>query len=254
MRCRTAALGGHKERCTACGDERPAYNSCRDRHCPKCQALTQARWVERQAERVLPLTSYHVVFTLPAKLRGVARRLPRQVYDLLFAAASATLLELGRDEQWLGAELGMTAVLHTWSRDLSLHPHVHCIVTAGGLDAAGKWRHSPTNFLFPVRVMGALFRGKFLAGLRKTAREEGVVLDDQVIDKLWRTNWNVYSKAPLAGPDAVFRAGPARSAASTAAPSPTCGTRPRRLVPEPATARPGSEAGLGDRRSGFASG
>lgn len=133
LRCRTAALGGHLEQCTACGEERPAYNSCRNRHCPKCQALPQARWVERQIERILPVRCFHVVFTLPAELRPLARRHGRDLYELLLHSASNTLLTLGRDPRWLGAEIGVTAVLHTWSRDLSLHPHAHCIVTAGGL-------------------------------------------------------------------------------------------------------------------------
>ena len=132
VRCRTAALGGHLEHCGACGDERPAYNSCRNRHCPKCQALPQARWVARQVERVLPVTCFHVVFTLPAELRPIARAHPHEVYKLLFDAAASTLTTLGRDDKWLGAEPGITAVLHTWARDLSLHPHLHCIVTSGG--------------------------------------------------------------------------------------------------------------------------
>src|SRR5690606_14520910 len=129
----------HLEKCTACGDERPAYNSCRNRHCPKCQSLAQARWVEKQAARVLPVTCFHVVFTLPAELRPLAKAHPEAIYTLLFAAASSTLLTLGRDPKWLGAELGVTTVLHTWTRDLSLHPHVHCIVTAGGLAPTGRW-------------------------------------------------------------------------------------------------------------------
>jgi len=127
MRCRTAALGGHLDRCTACGDEQPSYNSCRNRHCPKCQALAQARWVEGQMERVLPVPCFHVVFTLPAQLRPIARQHPREVYNLLLRSAADTLLALGRTPRHLGAEIGITAVLHTWTRELAYHPHVHCI-------------------------------------------------------------------------------------------------------------------------------
>src|ERR1700689_4542410 len=131
-RCRTAALGGHLDVCTACGHGEPSYNSCRNRHCPKCQALAQARWIEARSARILPTHYFHVVFTLPAELRPVARAHPREVFDSLFAAASETLLELGSDPRWLGAQLGVTAVLHTWTRELGFHPHLHCIVTGGG--------------------------------------------------------------------------------------------------------------------------
>jgi hypothetical protein len=210
MRCRTAALGGHLQRCTACGDERPAYNSCRNRHCPKCQALPQARWVQKQAARVLPVTCFHVVFTLPAELRPVVKARPRELNKLLFEAASSTLLTLGRDPKRLGAELGITAVLHTWTRDLSLHPHVHCIVTAGGLAANGTWRDTERGYLFPVAVMAKLFRGKFLHGLCQLRREQGVASHlgtdafDALVRKLYDTAWNVYSKAPFAGPTQIF--------------------------------------------------
>jgi hypothetical protein len=212
MRCRTAALGGHLDRCTACGDERPAYNSCRNRHCPKCQALAQARWVEGQMERVLPVPCFHVVFTLPAQLRPIARQHPREVYDLLFRSAADTLLALGRTPRHLGAELGITAVLHTWNRQLELHPHVHCTVTAGGLSPDGaRWIASRPNFLVRVEVMGKLMRGKFLDGLvrlrRSGAVTGGLCSDDfsKLIQALYDLDWNVYSKAPFAGPNYIFR-------------------------------------------------
>jgi hypothetical protein len=131
--CRTAELGGHLDVCTRCGYERPSYNSCRNRHCPKCQGLSQARWLERRKARILPVHYFHVVFTLPAELRPLARRNPALVYDLLFNSAGATLLELGRDPARIGAQLGVTAVLHTWTRELAFHPHVQCVVTGGGL-------------------------------------------------------------------------------------------------------------------------
>jgi predicted Zn-ribbon and HTH transcriptional regulator len=139
-RCRTAVLGGHLDVCTECGYEKPSYNSCRNRHCPKCQALAQARWIETRVERILPVHYFHVVFTLPSELRAVAKRFREKVFDLLFASASQTLLELGNDPERLGAELGVTMVLHTWTRDLRFHPHVHAIVTGGGLSEEGsRW-------------------------------------------------------------------------------------------------------------------
>jgi hypothetical protein len=158
-RCRTAALGGHLDVCLACGHEKPAYNSCRNRHCPKCQSLAQARWIDKRIERLLPAHYFHVVFTLPAELRAVARRSREAVFDMLFASASQTLLALGREPKRLGAELGITMVLHTWTRELHFHPHVHAIVTGGGLsDDAARWVRARKDFLFPVRVMRALSR------------------------------------------------------------------------------------------------
>jgi hypothetical protein len=159
VRCRTAALGGHLEQCDDCGYSRPAYNSCRNRHCPKCQALAQHRWLQQRRERILPVHHFHVVFTLPAELRAVVMRNRRRLYALLFQAASQTLLELAADSERLGAQLGITAVLHTWSRDLSFHPHLHCVVTGGGLSPDGsRWVATRPGFLLPVRVLGALFR------------------------------------------------------------------------------------------------
>ncbi len=160
-KCRTPLLGGHLDVCTACGDARPSYNSCRNRHCPKCQALAQARWIARRLERVLPVHYFHVVFTLPAELRAVAERSREAVFDLLFASAAATLLTLARDPKRLGADLGVTMVLHTWTRALLFHPHVHANVTGGGLAADGtRWIHARPHLLFPVRVMGALFAAR----------------------------------------------------------------------------------------------
>lgn len=151
--CRTAALGGHLDVCTVCGHKHPAYNSCRNRHCPKCQALTQQKWVDERLARILPVPHFHVVFTLPAELRSLAAYRKRVVYDLLFEAASATLLDVGRGEK-LGGLLGITAVLHTWTRELALHPHLHCIVTAGGLAPAGdRFVRSSEEHLLPVAVL-----------------------------------------------------------------------------------------------------
>jgi hypothetical protein len=212
-RCRTAVLGGHLDVCIACGHERPAYNSCRNRHCPKCQSLAQARWVAKRMARVLPTHYFHVVFTLPAPLRSLARRNQRPIFDILFAAASETLLELGRDHKWLGAELGVTAVLHTWTRELVFHPHLHCIVTGGGLTGDGAaWQRCKRDFLLPVRVMGALFRGKMLSRIRRDRGRldlgpEPLEPDgfDAMLDRLHRTNWVVYAKRPFGGAEHVLR-------------------------------------------------
>jgi hypothetical protein len=168
--------------------------------------LAQARWIETRVERVLPVHYFHVVFTLPAELRAVAKRYRETVFDLLFASASQTLLELGDDPNRLGAELGVTMVLHTWTRDLRFHPHVHAIVTGGGLSEDGsRWVPSDEAFLFPVQVMGALFRGKMIAALKR-AHERGE-LDLSAIDipALYDTRWVVYAKRPFGGPEQVIR-------------------------------------------------
>jgi hypothetical protein len=204
--CRTAALGGHLDVCMACGDERPAYNSCRNRHCPKCQSLAQARWIDKRIERLLPVHYFHVVFTLPAELRAVARRSREAVFDMLFASASQTLLTLGRDPKRLGAELGVTMVLHTWTRELHFHPHVHAIVTGGGLsDDDARWVRARKDFLFPVRVMGALFRGKMLAALERAHARRHIDLGRVDLRALRSKSWIVYAKRPFGGPAHVIR-------------------------------------------------
>jgi hypothetical protein len=202
-RCRTAALGGHVEVCRSCGHEQPAYNSCRNRHCPKCQCLAQERWIAARAERLLPVRHFHVVFTVPSEVRGLCWRVPRALFEALFHSASETLLELGQSR--LGGMLGVTMVLHTWTRDLRFHPHVHAIVTAGGLDNSGSWR--PTkDYLFPVAVMGALLRGKMLDRLRRLQRNgllglQGEREDPEVFDRLMtrlaKARWVVYAKRPF---------------------------------------------------------
>jgi hypothetical protein len=212
--CRTAALGGHLELCTACGFERPAYNSCRNRHCPKCQALNQARWVEARIERILPVHYFHLVFTIPSELHSLARNNRAAIFALLFKSAADALSTLAADPKWLGqqAQLGITAVLHTWTRDLRFHPHVHCIVTGGGLARdQSKWVPAPHDFFFPVHVIGALFRGKFMAGLEKLLSKGK--LHDDVPDRaarrrrqrLYETSWVVYAKPTFGGPQQVFR-------------------------------------------------
>jgi hypothetical protein len=214
-RCRTAKLGGHLDVCSACGHERPAYNSCRNRHCPKCQALPQARWIEKRSERIIPTKYFHVVFTLPQELRALARVNPIKMYDLLLESAARTLLDFGQSR--LDAQLGVTCVLHTWTRDLRLHPHAHCIVTAGGLDDQGHWRPARSRFLFPVKAMSKVFRGKVLDGLEELYRGDVLACKggcaeladratfDKLRDHLYRKEWVVYAKQPFGGPQQVFQ-------------------------------------------------
>ena len=212
--CRTAMLGGHLDVCKKCGHEEHAYNSCRNRHCPKCQSLAQARWIEQRRERIIPTKYFHVVFTLPQELRALARKNPKKMYDLLLEAAARTLLDFGRSR--LHAELGVTVVLHTWTRDLRFHPHAHCIVTAGGLDDGGHWIPARSRFLFPVKAMSKVFRGKLLEGITTLYRAKAFTLEGncaaladhvtfaQLLDRLYRKEWVVYAKQPFGGPEQVF--------------------------------------------------
>lgn len=211
--CRTAELGGHVDVCRSCGFERPAYNSCRNRHCPKCQALRQEKWISARTERLLSVRHFHVVFTLPSELRALARHAPREVFGALLSSASETLLELG--ETRLGARLGVTMVLHTWTRELRFHPHVHALVTAGGLALDGaRWSPSNRKYLFPVKVMAALLRGKMLAALRALhARGAFTRFSDfeepegfaRLMQRLASAKrWIVYAKRPFARVDHVL--------------------------------------------------
>jgi hypothetical protein len=203
--CRTAALGGHVDHCPSCEYEHPSYNSCRNRHCPKCQALAQEHWIEQRRERLLDVGHFHVVFTLPAQLRPLAQWAPYEVFHALFRATSDTLLELG--ESRLGARLGATLVLHTWTRKLSFHPHVHAIVTAGGLALDGqRFCRVRGKYLFPVKVMGKLFRGKVLhilseayaAGLFAHVRAfQDPAAFGRLLAQVAKLSWNVYAKEPL---------------------------------------------------------
>jgi hypothetical protein len=218
VRCRTAALGGHVEACDGCGHQRIAYNSCRNRHCPKCQAAARAAWLDRQAEDLLPVEYFHVVFTLPNAVGPVALQNPRLVYGALFRAAAGSLTELAADPRRLGAELGFLAVLHTWGQTLALHPHVHCVVPGGGLAPDGqRWVSCRPGFFLPVRPLGRLFRGKFVAYLA-ALREAGqlVLAGGQReladprrfagwMDELRQTDWVVYAKPPFGGPEQVLK-------------------------------------------------
>ena len=211
--CRTAALGGHIDACRSCGLERPAYNSCRNRHCPKCQALRQEKWIAARTERLLPARHFHVVFTVPSELRALAQCFPRAIFGALFSAASQTLIDLAASR--LHARLGITMVLHTWTRDLRFHPHVHALVTAGGLSHDGeRWLPSNRKYLFQVQVMGLLLRGKMMAALRELYAAKAFdhfddFADPQAFDrlmqKLAKKSWVVYAKKPFKRVDHVLQ-------------------------------------------------
>ena len=215
--CRTAVLGGHVEACDQCGAQRIAYNSCRNRHCPKCQGLDKEQWVEAQQALLLPVDYFHMVFTVPSQLNPLALGNPSLVYGLLFQAASESLLELSADPAYLGAQIGFTALLHTWSQQLDYHPHLHCIVTGGGLSAEGRrWISSRRDFFLPVRVLSRLFRGKLLAKL-KSAYEQGelsfsgstiayekTMAFQALLTSLYEREWVVYCKPPFAGPEKML--------------------------------------------------
>jgi len=216
-RCRTAALGGHRAVCTACGAERITYNSCRNRHCPKCQRVATERWLAARRREVLPIPYFHVVFTLPHTLNPLAQSHPRLIYQLLFQAAASTLTRFGRDRRQLGGDLGGTAVLHTWGQTLTQHVHVHCVVTGGALAPAGaRWIPARPGFLFPVRALTKVFRGRYLAGLRR-AFDRGelhctgglAALAEPAavaawLDELRQQASVVYCKPPFAGPEHVL--------------------------------------------------
>jgi predicted Zn-ribbon and HTH transcriptional regulator len=212
--CRTARLGGHLDVCKKCGHQDQSYNSCRNRHCPKCQSLAQARWLEQRRQRIIPTKYFHVVFTLPQELRGLARMNPKKMYDLLLESAARTLLDFGHSR--LHAEIGVTAVLHTWTRDLRFHPHAHCIVTGGGLDDDEHWIPTRSRFLFSVDAMSMVFRGKLLEGLTELYKNQALILNGscadladrtkfaQLKDQLFQKAWVVYAKQPFGGPEQVF--------------------------------------------------
>lgn len=204
--CRTAALGGHVYECTHCGARKIVYNSCRNRHCPKCQSLEKERWLEKRCAELLPIAYFHVVFTVPEELNSLAVSHPRWLYSLLFRCASETLLEVAADSKHLGARIGVLAVLHTWSQKLTLHPHVHCIATGGGLSIDGDWWvGSRRDFFLPVRVLKKLFRGKLLSAIQE-AVESGELPCSHLPDlgKLYRKSWVVYCKPPFGSPRQVL--------------------------------------------------
>jgi hypothetical protein len=197
MRCRTAAMGGHKDACTSCGTVQVSYNSCRNRHCPKCQGHKREEWIAAREQELLPVPYFHVVFTMPSELNQLAMHEPKAVYDSLFAAAWSTLNSFGHDPKHLGAQTGMISILHTWGQQLTLHPHLHCIVPGGGLSQKGYWKtaRSKGKFLFPVKAMSQVFRARYLEQLRHRCKPTQALLN-----ALYKKNWVVYAKRPFAHP------------------------------------------------------
>jgi hypothetical protein len=225
-RCRTAALGGHVEECGGCAARRIAYNSCRNRHCPKCQGKETARWMAAEASMLLPVPYFHLVFTLPHLLNPLARTNRRLLYGLLFRVAWATLRTFALDPRHLGAEPAVTMVLHTWGQTLSEHIHVHCVVSGGGLSLdgrswvrlpAGRRRRRRSPFLFPVEALSRVFRGKYLEALGRLRRQghlhyvgqSAVLLDanawQKLHNQLWQQDWVVYAKRPFGTPERVLK-------------------------------------------------
>lgn len=219
MSCHTAVMGGHVYRCDSCSHDLVSYNSCRNRHCPSCQAAARAEWVEKRTAELLPVPYFHVVFTIPSELNPFVLRNKETSYAILFRAASETLLELAKDPRLLGGQTGFVSVLHTWGQNLLDHPHLHCIVPGGGLNG-DQWitGTSKDDFLFPVKVMAALFRGKFMAyfkdalhsgeilfhGALSSFKEDKTLLK-QLIDCCYSMDWVVYAKPPFGGPAAVVK-------------------------------------------------
>jgi Putative transposase/Transposase zinc-binding domain len=214
--CRTAALGGHLERCDCCSYERPCYDSCRDRHCPKCQSLARAAWVEKRIDEVLPTHYFHVVFSVPEQIASIAYQNKKVVYGILFRATAETLTTIAADPKHLGAEIGFFAVLHSWGQNLLFHPHLHCVVPGGGISFDGtRWISCRPRFFLPVRVLSRLFRRLFLKYLQE-AFDSGklrfftsleALRDPQAfqshLDPVRNLKWVVYAKPPFAGPQQV---------------------------------------------------
>ena len=216
--CRTSALGGHKHKCDNCEHIEISYNSCRNRHCPKCQCLKKEKWIEARAEDLLPIQYVHVVFTIPAELNLLVLRNQKVMYNILFRSVSETLIELSNDPKHLGARIGFIGILHTWGQNLMAHPHIHCVVTGGGLSAGGgRWVSSREKFFIPVRVMSSLFRGKFLAYLKDSFESGDLIFPGGIghpkdvhtfegfRGRLYHKKWVVYCKPPCSGPEGVLQ-------------------------------------------------
>jgi Putative transposase/Transposase zinc-binding domain len=217
-RCRTAALGGHLDACTRCGHRAPiSYNSCRDRHCPKCQTAARDRWIAARRRELLPTRYLHVVFTLPSRLAPLVLQNKQVLYGLLFRTSAETLLEVARDPKHLGAEIGFFSVLHTWSQKLKIHPHVHCVVPAGGLSLDHtRWVRSPDNYFLPKGVLREIFRGKFVDALEQAFQNGQLRFEGDLkllaqpkifaawLRPLFRQDWVVYLKRPFGGPQYVL--------------------------------------------------
>lgn len=217
-RCRTAGLGGHIDQCSTCGHQAISYNSCRNRHCPKCQAQARQRWIAAREEELLDLPYFHVVFTIPHELNALCLRNAQVLYDLLFRASSAAMLEVAANPKRLGAQIGFISMLHTWGQNLLLHPHVHCVIPAGGFSADHqRWIRPKYSFFLPVAVLSAVFRAKFVQGLRRAFRRGKLVLAGATsplaeprrfaafLDSLFRQKWIVYAKPAFRSPCRVLR-------------------------------------------------
>jgi hypothetical protein len=216
--CRTAVLGGHLQQCDQCGHRVNVYNSCRNRHCPKCQATARAKWLAQRQAELLPAPYFHVVFTLPPQMGRLALQNAKLIYAILFRAASQTLLEIAADPKHLGASIGFLAVLHTWGQNLHLHPHLHCIVPGGGISPDGsRWIACRKSFFLPVRVLSRLFRKKFLRSLRAAFGKGDLRFAGELHDlaepaafrslcqQAVRNEWVVYAKPPFGGPERVLK-------------------------------------------------
>jgi hypothetical protein len=209
QKCRTSQLGGHIDTCESCGDTRISYNSCRNRHCPKCQTLAKERWIESQKGNLLNIGYFHVVFTIPDTLNLILYQNQRELYTLMFKVVAETLTELASDKKYLGAKLGFTSVLHTWGQNLMHHPHIHCIVPGGGLSSTGKWVSSRKKFFIPVKVLSHKFRGKFLYYLKQLYLQnklefhgsEAHLSDtskfETLLSSVYSKEWIVYCKPPF---------------------------------------------------------
>ncbi len=217
VRCRTAALGGHRDQCVRCGHQAISFNSCRNRHCPKCQGNARAKWLVARSAELLPVPYFHVVFTLPHELSALALQNKRLLYDLLYRTSAATMLELARDPKHLGADIGFLGVLHTWGQNLEHHPHVHYIVPAGGLALDGsRWIDSSRRFFLPVHALSQVFRGKFVAGLNQLFAQSELQFHGSqqyltacgcfpnFLRQLFRQEWVVYAKPPFGGAEHVL--------------------------------------------------
>ena len=211
LACRTAALGGHVETCDACGTTRHLYHSCRNRHCPRCQTRAKEAWLSARQREVLPVPYFHLVFTLPHDLNGLIGQCPRALYEMLFGAVSATLTEFAANPRWLGGIAAFTLVLHTWKQDLARHVHLHALVPGGALSPDGDWIAAKRGFLFPIEALSSVFRGKFVAALKR-ARQGGKLQQAGITDQAWRDSlsavhrhaWVVYAKHSLGGPAQVL--------------------------------------------------
>jgi hypothetical protein len=203
--CRTAELGGHIDRCDSCQHERISYNSCRNRHCPKCQNTNRERWILARKEDLLDCSYFHVVFTIPQELNTFCLKHPKDLYNILFQASKETLFAFGNDKKHLGAQMGAISVLHTWGQNLSLHPHVHMIVPGGGFDKENQWKNckSEGDFLFPIRALAQVYRAKFMEKLLHFLKENNTPIELSLRRKLYDINWVIYAKQPFKGLEEV---------------------------------------------------